>query len=129
MNNLEFSRSLAVVIGVDQYINGIVPLRTAVADANAIAHTLQQDHGYEIITLLNEQANLKALQALIQSKLPNLTLPDSRLLLYFAGHGIAQDGDDGPAGYLIPQDAIPGETQSYLPMTTLHDALTALRCR
>ncbi|MEO1636955.1 MAG: caspase family protein, partial [Cyanobacteria bacterium J06631_9] len=129
MNNLEFSRSLAVVIGVDQYINGIAPLRTAVADANAIAHTLQQDHGYEVITLLNEQANLKALQALIQSKLPNLTLPDSRLLLYFAGHGIAQDGDDGPAGYLIPQDAIPGETQSYLPMTTLHDALTALSCR
>ncbi|MEL7357351.1 MAG: caspase family protein [Cyanobacteria bacterium J06560_6] len=129
MSNLDFERSVAVVIGIDAYHNGIAPLRTAAADASAIAQTLQQDHGYDVILLLNEQANLHSLQALIQTKLPSLMAANSRLILYFAGHGIAQDGDDGPAGFLIPQDAKPGELNSYLPMVALHDALTALPCR
>ncbi|NEP35876.1 caspase family protein, partial [Moorena sp. SIO3B2] len=54
---------------------------------------------------------------------------NDRLLFYFAGHGVALNGDDGPAGYLIPQDALLGDTNSYLPMTKLHDALSQLPCR
>ncbi|NEQ58914.1 MAG: hypothetical protein F6K53_16555, partial [Moorea sp. SIO4A1] len=54
---------------------------------------------------------------------------NDRLLFYFAGHGVALNGDDGPAGYLIPQDAKLGDTNSYLPMTKLHDALSQLPCR
>ena len=41
----------------------------------------------------------------------------------------ALNGDDGPAGYLIPQDAKLGDTNSYLPMTKLHDAFHQLPCR
>ena len=36
-----------------------------------------------------------------------LVTADDRVLFYFAGHGIAADGDDGPAGYLVPADADP----------------------
>jgi uncharacterized caspase-like protein len=36
------------------------------------------------------------------------------LLFYFAGHGVALNGDDGPQGYLIPQDAKLGDTKTYL---------------
>ncbi|MEL6159428.1 MAG: caspase family protein [Cyanobacteria bacterium J06627_32] len=129
MSNLDFAQSLAIVIGIDQYDHGISPLRTAVADARAIAQTLEQDHGYDVVLLLDEQAGLAGVRSLIQDKLPGTLPADSRLLLYFAGHGIAQDGDDGPAGYLIPQDASPGTVDSYLPMVELHDALTALPCR
>ncbi len=33
----EFKRSLAVVIGINQYVNGIPELKTAVNDANQLA--------------------------------------------------------------------------------------------
>ncbi|MCB0125153.1 MAG: ATP-binding protein, partial [Caldilineaceae bacterium] len=39
------------------------------------------------------------------------------------------DGDDGPAGYLVPQDAQINVRDSFLPMQIVHDALTALACR
>ncbi len=129
MSLLDFDSSVAVVIGIDQYEHGIAPLRTAVSDAKAIAHHLQTDHDYQVITYLNQQAQLSTIKTLITKTLPGLLTRDSRLLLYFAGHGIAQNGDDGPTGYLIPQDAKPGLVDSYLPMVELHDALVALPCR
>lgn len=131
MGALDFDRSVAIVIGINQYGHGIAPLRTAVADARAIAHRLKEKHDYEVISLLDIDAQLDALQHLIKTELPKHITADSRLLFYFAGHGIAQDGDsgDGPKGYLIPQDAKPGNTRSYLPMVELHDALTDLPCR
>jgi uncharacterized caspase-like protein len=61
--------------------------------------------------------------------LPRQVKPNDRLLFYFAGHGIALNGEDGPTGYLIPQDAILGNTQTYLPMTKLQECLENLSCR
>ncbi|MEM9088157.1 MAG: caspase family protein [Cyanobacteria bacterium P01_F01_bin.53] len=58
MSGLDFDRSLAVVIGIDQYGNGIAPLRTAVSDATAVANALRETHGYEVTTLLDEEAQL-----------------------------------------------------------------------
>src|SRR5262249_4750636 len=45
------------------------------------------------------------------------------------GHGIALDGDDGPAGYLVPQDGRREERGSFLPMTELNAWLERLPCR
>lgn len=45
MSKLDFDRSLAIVIGINQYTNGMELLRTTVADAEAIAQSLQADHG------------------------------------------------------------------------------------
>ena len=129
MSVLDFDNSLAVVVGIDQYGDGISPLRTAVADARAIAQTLGKEHTYTVISLLNEQAQLASLRTLIQVTLPNQLTAKSRLIIYFAGHGIAHNGDNGPEGYLIPQDAKSNNLRSYLPMVELHDALTALPCR
>jgi hypothetical protein len=50
-----FTRSLAVVIGIDIYSNGIRPLTTAVNDATRLADLLRTTHGYETI-LLTEPA-------------------------------------------------------------------------
>ncbi|MGC1306581.1 MAG: caspase family protein [Phormidesmis sp.] len=125
----EFSHDLAVVIGIDCYGNGIGPLQTAVGDVEAIAHRLQQDHHYQVLPFINQQASLAALQQLLAEVLPQRVQPDSRLLFYFAGHGIALNGDDGPEGYLIPQDAKAGETSSYLSMPVLQAALSKLPCR
>ncbi len=124
-----FSQNLAVVVGIDQYSKGIRPLQTAVNDVKAIAQRLQQDHHYQVIALVDQQATLSALRHLITAVLPQQVKPDSRVLFYFAGHGIALNGEDGPEGYLIPQDARAGDTRSYLAMPALQSALSALPCR
>lgn len=121
-----FKRNLAVVIGVNHYSNGISPLHTATADATAIARVLQDKHEYEVDSYLDEAATLANLIALLQ----RLHLDrDDRLLFYFAGHGIALNGDEGPQGYLIPQDAKLGDVATYLPMTQIEAALAQLSCR
>lgn len=124
-----FSCNLAFIIGINNYINGISPLKTAVNDAKKLVEILRQKHGYQVWVCLDEVATLTNLNQLLEKTLPEQVSENDRLLFYFAGHGVALNGDDGPAGYLIPQDAKQGDTNSYLPMTKLHDAVTKLPCR
>jgi WD40 repeat protein len=123
-----FRASHAVVIGIDAYGNGIPPLRTAVNDARRIVRLLESGSGYSV-RLLDEDVTLGRLRALFGECLPSTIEADDRLLVYFAGHGIAMDGDDGPAGYLVPQDARPDDRRTLLPMTELSGWLDRLPCR
>lgn len=125
----EFNHSWAFVIGINQYTNGIAPLQTAVNDAKAFAQLLELEHGYQVQLLLDQSADLSQLIHLLQKTLPIEVKSDDRVLFYFAGHGVALDAEDGPAGYLIPQDAYPNNTSTFLSMRELHEALTALPCR
>ena len=127
----EFARSLAIIIGIDQYQNGINPLASAVNDAKAIAKSLADHHQYQIFPelILNETATLTRLKTLLK-ELPQIVGENDRLLFYFAGHGIAKNSQDGePEGYLLPQDAERKNPESWLRMTDLHDALIAVPCR
>ncbi len=128
-----FTHSLAIVIGIDAYANGIPRLTTAVNDAARLADLLADAHGYETV-LLTERATgqpvtRERLRAFFAEELQTRLGEDDRLLVYFAGHGVALDGDDGPAGYLVPQDARPGDSASMLAMADLHAWLAALPCR
>ena len=128
-----FTHSLAAVIGVDAYGPSIPRLTTAVNDATRLAALLQAEHGYETILLTQEATGQpitqERLRTLFNQELAARLGPDDRLLVYFAGHGVALDGDDGPAGYLVPQDARPDDPSSLLAMTDLHKWLTDLPCR
>ncbi|NEO18737.1 caspase family protein [Moorena sp. SIO4A5] len=124
-----FSRNLAFIIGINNYQNGISPLNTAVNDAKKLIEILREKHGYQVWVCLDEVATLSNFNKFLDQTLPEQVTENDRLLFYFAGHGVALNGDDGPAGYLIPQDAKLGDTNSYLPMTKLHDALIKLPCR
>src|SRR6266542_5499134 len=125
----EFHHSLAIVIGINAYAGGIPPLRSAANDARRLARILTDDHGYDVRLLLDEQATFASIIRLLTETLPAEVGPDDRVLVYFAGHGIALDGEDGPAGYLVPQDARLADRASFLPMHSLHQALIALPCR
>ncbi|KYC42703.1 hypothetical protein WA1_15290 [Scytonema hofmannii PCC 7110] len=144
--NYDFERNLAVVIGINEYSNGIPPLTTPVADAEKLANVLQQTYKYQVKILLNSQATLSELNALLadfkNKKFPvgNTTVEVKEsdcILFYFAGHGIVPtDGledDSLYRGYLIPTDAKTEtllQTQDLLlPMQDLHDALIELPCR
>jgi WD40 repeat protein len=131
MNTSEFQLNLAVVIGINDYHNGIPRLGTAKQDAEAIAAILERDYHYQVHLLTEGQATFPNLQQWLATDLPAALdrVTPSRLLFYFAGHGIALSGDDGPQGYLIPQDAKLGEVDTYLPMQQVEAALTQFSCR
>ncbi len=142
----DFKRNLAVIIGINEYSSGIPPLTTPVADAEKLASVLQQTYKYQVATLLNSQATLSGLNALLEDfknkKFPvgNTTVEvqeSDRILFYFAGHGIVPadglENNSNCRGYLIPTDAKTEnllQTQNYLlSMQDLHDALLELPCR
>jgi len=123
-----FERSVAVVIGIDEYGRGIPSLKTAVNDARAVAAMLETRFGY-VVHLLIEDVSLERLRTLFGQALRGEIGTEDRLLVYFAGHGVAMDGDDGPDGFLIPQDGRPEDPRSFLRMTELAAYLDELRCR
>ena len=125
----EFKHNLAIAIGINNYTNGISTLSTAVNDAREIAQILQQQHDYQVWGLLDEQATLRGCLRLLEEFLPQNVTESDRLIFYFAGHGIALNSDDGLEGFLIPQDAKPGDTSTYLPMVRLQRTLDNLPCR
>ena len=134
----EFERSFAVVIGINDYQNGIASLKTAVPDALAIATILQDSYQYQLVhpsfetgVIVNDYATGDRLKHLFTEVLPEQIRPSSsdRLLLYFAGHGIARSSDTGPEGYLVPQDGNVNDSDSLLRMGDLHDWLSQLECR
>lgn len=136
----EFQRNLAVIIGINSYREGIQPLQTAAQDARELADILTTHHHYQLIhpalengsPILNQAATLQQLQQLLTETLPHQVRPTQhdRLLIYFAGHGITRQTDNqGPQGFLVPQDADINNADSLLSMRDLYDYLTQLECR
>ena len=78
---------------------------------------------------VTENASLARLRAFFEESLPSEIEADDRLLVYFAGHGIALEGNDGPAGYLVPQDASAQDKNSFLAMSDFNCWLDKLPCR
>jgi WD40 repeat protein len=124
----DFNRSLAVIIGINDYGQGIPPLDTARQDAERLAEILEQQYEYKADLLVDDVSGDR-LKTLLADELPAIVGANDRLVFYFAGHGIALDGDDGPTGYLIPQDADAADRETFLPMQLVHEALTGLPCR
>ena len=94
----------AVILGIDAYGDGLAPLRSAAADARAVAAALEKDHDYSSPhLLLDAAASGPSILDLIEKALPPALSPDSALVLYYAGHGVALgDGSEGPEGFLLP---------------------------
>ncbi|GAB5381145.1 MAG: hypothetical protein Alis3KO_04200 [Aliiglaciecola sp.] len=120
----------ALVIGINEYRGTISSLQSAVKDASAISVALQEHHDYQVTCLLDEQASAEAIYEHIEKHLPQTLHEESAFLLYFAGHGVARgDGSEGPKGFLLPQDATPGEQESWVSMERIRKALEAYKNR
>jgi hypothetical protein len=124
---LHFSRHHAFIVGIDAY-EKVSVLKTAVNDARRLAQVLAEKQHFDVHPpLLDGRGD--TLRALLRDTMAPLVAPDDRVLFYFAGHGIAADGDNGPAGYLVPADADPTDLTTLIPMAELQEALQALPCR
>ncbi|MCB0306615.1 MAG: caspase family protein, partial [Calditrichaeota bacterium] len=125
-----FERSFAFIVGIDDYDQqgDAPPLQTAVSDARALARVLKQKPHEFSVTLL-ENPNGAQLRELLDVTIPDLNIgAHDRVLFYFAGHGIADDAEGRPEGYLLPADARLDAVDSFLPMKRLYEALRPLEC-
>ncbi len=126
-SRLPFTQHHAFIIGIDEYQH-ISPLQTAVNDARKLEDVLKSQQHFSVHTpLLN--ATGKAIRDLLQKTLKETVTEKDRVVFYFAGHGIAEDGEKGPAGYIVPADADPNDVRTFIPMEDLQNALNNLPCR
>jgi len=123
-----FRRNLALLIAVNDYGEGIPALQTPVRDAIAVGEMLEFQHGFELILRLQADATKTEALKLLQGLKFSLSAED-RLFVYFAGHGVALEGIDGPAGFFLLADARRGDNATYLPMAEFQSALERLPCR
>jgi hypothetical protein len=129
-----FIHNLAIAIGINQYQNGIAKLNTAKPDAETLADLLRDEYQYQVELITDDterKPTLKELENLLTKWLPEQLQPpaeNNRLVFYFAGHGMPLESDDGPRGFLLPQDADPKKPETFLSMQVLHDALVNLPC-
>lgn len=130
ISGTEFACNRAYLIGIDGYSNGIPQLRTPANDAAELGRLLEGSHEYRVCLFPRDgSVTLGGLEQLINETIPREVGKDDRVVFYFAGHGTASDGDDGPEGFLVPEDARREDNSSFLPMRKLHDALVDLPCR
>ncbi len=102
-----YSKSLAVVIGINQYENWPA-LEFAAADARAVKAALENSGFDEIIMILDSEATQRRILTELFDRLPKLVEHNDRVLFYFAGHGQTEDlPGGGKMGYIIPVDADP----------------------
>ncbi|MBT3359826.1 MAG: hypothetical protein HN403_09385 [Rhodospirillales bacterium] len=94
-----YSASRALVIGIDNYTQGWPRLQNVVADARLVAHELKR-RGFEV-SLRTDLTGLELQQTLKEFFALQGTDPETRLLLWFAGHGYTVGGE----GFIVPADA------------------------
>ena len=77
-----FDRNIAIVIGINQYQNGIHPLKTAVNDALRLADIFQNTYEYTLINpfsnsetaITDQEATLENLRSSLAVIVPKQTL-------------------------------------------------------
>lgn len=101
----EYSSSHALIIGIDVYEH-VSPLHHATSDAKAVAEILHRVYSFpqeNIITLLDREATRTEIVSAyfcFDSKVDT----DSRLMVFFAGHGYTKTGAHREVGFLFPHD-------------------------
>lgn len=162
-----FDTTHLIAIGIDDYKNGVPPLEKAVNDAFAVAQIIKDLNPTEKVKYYFSVAPRSTDASEIEQKVKELdgeTFPSTnkgfdellshlkktvgtndRIILYFAGHGIAlpfarvlkergkggqlQVKDDKPQGYLLFQDAKKRERDTYIKMDELTQSLEKIDCR
>ena len=124
-----FKAHRAYLIGINKYSDSIPELTTPENDVDELYKVLSTSHGYTVRKYTGA-VDRDALAAVFQRDIHEAGA-DDRVLIYFAGHGIALEDQDraGPAGYLVPHGADRRDKDSYVPITDVVDAVNALPCR
>ncbi len=121
--SLDFGRYHAIVIGNNGY-KKLPKLKTAVADAKAVAAMLERDYGFAVALLIDatEETVIGEL-----SKMRRTLTPQDNLLIYYAGHGWYDEEAD--RGYWLPVDAAADNQSNWISNADITDMLKALKAK
>ena len=117
--DIDFGQYYALVIGNDDH-EFLPDLKTAQADARAVAEVLQDRYGFTVELLLNATRR-DILQAL--GTLRRKLTENDNLLVYYAGHGVIDEATE--RGYWLPVDAEEDSDVNWISNARLTDALKA----
>ena len=117
--DIDFGQYYALVIGNNEH-EFLPDLKTAKADARAVAEVLQDRYGFTVELLLNATRR-DILQAL--GTLRRKLTEDDNLLVYYAGHGVIDEATE--RGYWLPVDAEEDINVNWISTTAITDALKA----
>ncbi len=121
--NINFGDYHALIIGIDNY-QKLPELKTAIADATAMARILKESYGFEVNLLINPNRN-KIIDALDELR-ARLKFKDN-LLIYYAGHGWLDDKAD--QGYWMPVDAAANRRSAWISNATITDSLKTIEAK
>ncbi len=106
-----------LIIGVDEYSNGIAPLNNAVKDAKSFLDLLLKHYQFEkknVTTLFNRQATRGNIISTFRNLLNDRLTDKDNLLFYYSGHGEVLKSGRRKRGFWIPYDAVLHDAATYL---------------
>lgn len=117
-----YSKSYALVVGINKYTNGWGRLDAAVNDARAVASVLKEQ-GFQVTELYDQQATKYNIVHQLSTVLPAKVKAGDRFVFYYSGHGQTEITAKGAQlGYIVPFDgrALGGDDfASYISMVEL----------
>ena len=105
----QYANSWALVIGINEY-QLASSLGYARQDAEAFAAVLISHHHFpqdKLTVLLDKDATKQNILSAYHRFQQEHVMPDDRIAVFFAGHGITRPGNRGEVGFLTPVDGDP----------------------
>ncbi len=118
-SGVKLGKYYALIIGNDTY-TAYPALKSATADAKAIASVLQSKYGYNVRLLTN--ANRYEILSALNDMREQLKDNDN-LVVYYAGHG---ELDSSRQGYWLPVDAQSSQPNTWISNRAVSDILTTM---
>ena len=120
---------IAIIIGIEKY-RTVPPTEYAAADAGMMRDYLKAlgipERNIEF--LADDRATLSDIRKVIETKLPNMVKANSRVIVYYAGHGAP--GTARGESYLVPYDGDPSFlADTAYPLSRLYDRLSRLNAK
>ncbi|MGC3947940.1 MAG: caspase family protein [Chryseolinea sp.] len=136
-----FPVSKAFFIANDKYLSpAIEDLESPSRDAFALKSVLESKHDFVVEPIACKSPHdssesipnplINARSTDVLKFLENIQVGDNdRVIIYFACHGIAIDGDGSPKGYILASDASPGDWKSFIEMSDILQRIEKISCR
>lgn len=130
-SGIKFGKNYLLVIGIDQYKNGIPTLRNAVSDAKAFKDTLVEHYQFEdekpyTVCLFDQEATRRQIIRVFDNLILKVQ-PEDSVVFYFSGHG--EFLEHIKKGYWIPVDAELNDRSTYLSNDEVQGLIKSLKAR
>ena len=118
----------ALIIGVNNYVDPkITPLNGPIDDALRLKRVLKEQYTFreENITLLKDPTRTQIIESF--DKLSRTVQQEDNLLIFYAGHGIYDDGLR--QGYWLPRDARDDTKSAWISNGTIRDYIGGIKTK